>query len=382
MANIEKRRSKTGELSYRAKVRLKGFEEQSATFERLTDAKKWAAATESAIREGRHFKTSKAKQHTLGELIARYKRDVLPTKPKSAKDQERQLDWWAAVLGHKTLADVTPALLAEARDKLASGMLKDGSMTVEAIDPKTKKPVSKPVEPRQNATVVRYLAALSHAFSVAVREWDWLESSPISKVTKPKQPRGRVRFLSDEEREELLKACKASRNPDLYTAVVLALSTGARQMEIMGLRWKQVDIPRGTITLYETKNNEIRALPLVGRALELMRERAKVRQIDTDLVFPGKPRRKLGDTGPATYRPVDLRTPFETALRKAKITDFRWHDLRHTFASYLAMNGATLAEIAEALGHKTLAMVKRYSHLSQAHMTRVVERMNARVFGV
>ena len=85
--------------------------------------------------------------------------------------------------------------------------------------------------------------------------------------------------------------------------------------------------------------------------------------------------------GPATYRPVNLRTPFETAMRRAKVADFRWHDLRHTFASYLAMNGATLAEIAEALGHKTLAMVKRYSHLSQGHMTRVVERMNVRVFG-
>jgi len=380
MANIEKRRSKDGTLSYRAKVRLRGYEEQSATFERLTDAKKWAAATESAIREGRHFKTSKAKQHTLGELIDRYKREVLPKKPKSAKDQGRQLNWWTAVLGHKTLADVTPALLAEARDKLASGMLKDGSMTVEATDPVTKKLVRRPVEPRENATVVRYLAALSHAFSVAVREWDWLDTSPLRKVTKPKQPRGRVRFLSDEERDALLEACKVSRNADLYTAVVLALSTGARQMEIMGLRWKQVDLQRGTITLHETKNNEIRSLPLVGKALELMRERAKVRQIDTDLVFPGKPHRKLGDMGPPTYRPVDLRTPFETAMRRAKVADFRWHDLRHSFASYLAMSGATLAEIAEALGHKTLAMVKRYSHLSQGHMTRVVERMNQRIF--
>ncbi len=123
----------------------------------------------------------------------------------------------------------------------------------------------------------------------------------------------------------------------------------------------QVDFARRAITVLETKNGEIRSLPLVGHAFDLMEERAKVRRIDTDLVFPGRKKN----------RPVDLRTPFETAVKRAGIEDFRWHDLRHSAASYLAMNGATLAEIAEVLGHKTLAMVKRYSHLSQAHTTRV-----------
>jgi site-specific recombinase XerD len=102
-----------------------------------------------------------------------------------------------------------------------------------------------------------------------------------------------------------------------------------------------------------------------------MADRAKVRRIDTDLVFPGR----------KGNRPIDLRFPFETAVKRAGIEDFHWHDLRHSAASYLAMNGATLAEIAEVLGHKTLAMVKRYAHLSQAHTTRVVESMNARLFG-
>ena len=101
-----------------------------------------------------------------------------------------------------------------------------------------------------------------------------------------------------------------------------------------------------------------------------MEERTKIRRIDTDLVFPGRRRN----------RPIDLRTPFETAVKRAGIEDFRWHDLRHSAASYLAMNGATLAEIAEVLGHKTLAMVKRYAHLSQAHTARVVEAMNVKIF--
>lgn len=359
MAAIEKRTTKDGETTFRVKVRLKGFPAQTATFSRLTDAKRWAQQTEAAIREGRYFKTTEAKRHTLGDLVDRYKRDVLPGKPKSQRTQAVQIQWWKDQIGAYTLADVTPALIAEHRDKLAR-------------EPLNEQPADS-LRFRTPATVNRYLAVLSHAFAVAVKEWGWLEHNPVMRVTKPKEPRGRVRFLSDKERQALLQACHESASSDLYTAVVLALSTGARRMEIMGLRWPQVDLHRRVITLHETKNGEIRAVPVVGPAYELLRERQKVRRIDTDLVFPGS-------TAPSP-RPVDLRTPWETALKRAKIEDFRWHDLRHTCASYLAMNGATLAEIAEVLGHKTLAMVKRYAHLSEAHTAGVLERMAGKMFG-
>ena len=369
MANINKRIAGNGSVRYQARVRLKGFPEQAATFERLTDAKRWVQNTESAIREGRHFKSSEAKRHTLAEMLDRYLRDVMPTKPKSAKDQTRQINWWKERIGRYTLSDVTPALLAEYRDRLASGMLEDGSMTREVtLQDNTTKTL--PVEPRSPSTVLRYIAALSHAFTVAVKEWGWVETNPVLRVTKPKQPQGRARFLNDDEREALMREVRASNNPDLYLAVVLALSTGARQMEIMSLRWDQVDLSRKVITLYETKNGEIRALPLVHHAYELMKARAKVRRIDTNLVFPGA----------NPDKPVILRAPFEKALARAGIINFRWHDLRHSCASYLAMNGASLAEIAEVLGHKTLQMVKRYAHLSHAHTSKVVESMNQKIF--
>jgi len=371
MANIEKRIAKDGSVSYRAKVRLKGYPAQSATFERKSDAAKWVQQTESAIRDGRHFKTSEAKRHTLGDMIDRYLREVMPDKPKSSTDQTRQLLWWKDQLGDFSLADIASPLLSQYRDKLKN-------------EPYAEKIVDGKKEPRyrSNATVIRYMAALSHAFTIAVKEWQWLDDSPMRKVAKPKLPRGRTRYLSDSERTALLDACQNSTNKDLYTAVVLALSTGARQMEIMGMRWGQVDIGRAFITLHDTKNGEIRTLQLASKALELMKERSKVRRIDTDLVFPGNtPKKDKPDDRKPTFKPVDLRTPFETALAKAKIVDFHWHDLRHSFASYLAMNGATLAEIAEALGHKTLAMVKRYSHLSQAHTARVVTSMNEKMFG-
>jgi integrase len=367
MASIEKRIS-AGGPSFRVKVRLKGHPPQWATFERLTDAKRWAQQTEAAIREGRYFATTEAKRHTLAELLDRYLREVMPRKPKSAKDQTRQLQWWKAQLGSYSLADVTPSLLAEYRDKLAAGTLPDGRMSRDVV--RDGKSTAEQAEPRSPSTVLRYMAALSHVFTIGVKEWGWLDSNPLLKVTKPTAPRGRVRFLSDDERVALLAECKA--HPDLYLAVVLALSTGARQMEIMGLKWSQVDLSRNVITLYETKNGEIRALPLVHHAYELMQERAKVRRIDTPLLFPARQR---------ADKPLDLRSPFEKALERAKIENFRWHDLRHSCASYLAMNGASLAEIAEVLGHKTLQMVKRYAHLSHAHTAKVVEHMNQRIFG-
>jgi integrase len=351
MANIQKRVSQNGKAAYRVRVRLKGYPLQTASFECLTDARKWAQQTEAAIREGRHFKITEAQRHTLSALIDRYVNDVLPGK-RDGLHQARQLRWWKEQLGSYTLADVTPALIAEYRDRLASG-------------------ITNRKEKRSPATVNRYMAALSHAFTIAVKEWQWLEDNPLRKVSKPKEPRGRVRFLSDEERECLLEACRESSNPDLYPAVVLALSAGARQSEIMTLRWHQVDIAAKVIRLEHTKNGERRALPLVEHALELMRERAKVRRIDTDLIFPSK-------VDPA--KPIDLRTPWEAALKRARIEDFRWHDLRHSAASYLAMNGATLAEIAEVLGHKTLQMVKRYAHLSEQHVAGVVAKMNAKLF--
>lgn len=354
MATIEKRVADDGKVSYRAKVRIKGTPAQTSTFERKTDANKWAQDTESAVRNNRHFKTSEAKRHTLAELVERYIRDVLPTKPKSKEKQTAQLGWWKAEIGRFSLADVTPSLVAQYRDKLASGITHHGKR-------------------RSPATVNRYMAALSVAFTTAMKEWGWLDDSPMRKVTKPRESRGRVRFLSDDERQGLLKACKESANPYLYPVVVLALSTGMRQGEIMGLTWDVVDLSKGRAILHQTKNNEIRPVAITGHALELLKELNKVRRIDSKLLFPSKDK--------AIQKPMDLRSPWETAVKKAELENFHFHDLRHTAASYFAMNGASLAEIAEILGHKTLQMVKRYAHLSEGHTANVVKSMNSKIFG-
>jgi integrase len=346
VATIEKRVNGTGELSYRVKVRRKGQPAQTQTFERLTDAKKWAHRAEAAALENRVSNVAEAKRHTLGELVERYCRDVLPSRrPGTRQNRVAQFKVWVHRLGAYALSDVTPAMLVEARD----AMLAEG---------------------RTGPTVNRYLAALSHVFTVAEKEWAWVESNPLRKVTKYKESRGRLRYLSREEMARLLEACKASRARDLYPAVLLALSTGMRRAELLGLTWDRVDMKAGRITLEHTKNGERRMVPLQGEALAAVRE--LVRRLDTPLLFPSRRH---------AHKPVDLRTHWETALRLAGIEDFKFHDLRHTAASYLAMSGADMLTIADVLGHKTLAMVKRYAHLSDQHKAAALARMNAAMFG-
>lgn len=199
-----------------------------------------------------------------------------------------------------------------------------------------------------------------------------MEHNPARRIKREKEGQGRVRFLSDDERVKLLEACKAIDPGQLYTMVVITLSTGMRKSEVLGLKWEDVDVKKGVILLHDTKNKERRRLPVRGMALSLLQEHAKVRRIDTALVFPGV----------ATGKKYNLRHGWELALEKAEIEDFHFHDLRHSCASYLAMNGASLLEIAEVLGHKTLQMVKRYSHLAESHTAGVVEKMNEKIFGV
>ena len=353
MAQIRERARKNGKKSFFVRIRMRGKPEAAASFDRLTDARIWAQQIETEMRDGRYIKTAEAQKHTVSDLVERYIRDVLPRKVKVGRFYAIQLGWWKRQIGDVLLSELTPVLISEHRELLSQ---------TETIR-KTKK---------SNATVNRYLAALSTAISTAINEWGWMEENPLRKVSKLKEPRGRVRYLSDEQRELLLIACKESHNPDLYLTVILAMSTGGRQSEIWGLSWKCVDLKNGFITFEETKNDEPRSVPLTGHALELMMERSKAPRIDTDLVFPSRVDR---------HKHFDFRRPFQMAIKAAQIEDFRWHDLRHCAASYLVMAGVDMRTVAEILGHKTIQMTQRYAHLSPEHLKDAVAKMNRKIFG-
>jgi integrase len=354
MATIEKRINKDKSFSYRVRIKIKGFPSTSATFYKLANAKKWTSITEAAIREKKYFKGTTEK-HNFSDLIKRYIENVLIRKPKSIAKQRPQLLWWKEQLGDYNLNEITTAMIIEARDKLAQLEL----------DIK---------EQRSASTINRYMAVLNHAFNVAIKEWCWLEVSPMRNITKLKEPRGRVRYLTDIERMRLLDAlldvCKGEKYPDLYILVVLALSTGARKMELLTLKWKDIHLDENIIILHETKNNEIRKLPLVGKAFELLQWLNDYKISNDSYVFTNR--------DPNKHLNIDYK--WQKIIKKINIKNFRFHDLRHSTASYLAMNGATAIEIAEILGHKSLQMVSRYSHLSQSHITNVVSNMNKKIF--
>lgn len=297
MAYIEKRVSpKSGKISFRAQVRIKGAPCQTATFKRLTDAREWARNTESAIKERRYFKTAEARKHTVADLIDRHLEYLQRISPKRLKDVDHLLLWWKQELGYCVLADLSKPLIMEAIDTLAME-----ERVIKSTGVRKR---------RAPATCNRYIGAFSHVLSIAVTEWEWLEENPMSRIKKFKEPRGRVRFLDDDERERLLSECRQSKSNDLYTIVILALSTGARRSEIMGLRWKNVHLDRATIILEETKNGERRAIYLTGEALRLMQQRSKIRRIDTDLVFPSQ-------SDP--LKPYDFWSSWEWALERAGI---------------------------------------------------------------
>jgi len=351
MASIQERK-KNGKPSYTAKIRLKGHQPVFQTFTRKTDAVRWASQTEAAITEGRFFKTAESQKHTLSDLIQRYIRDVLPRKAKVYVEYASQLKWWEEQIGDVRLSDLSTSLISEKRDLLSRTITN------------RKKQMSP-------ARVNRYMAALSTALNTSIREWEWLEDNPMRKISKLKEPRGRVRYLTDVERDRLLDACE-SVNKNLYLAVVLALSTGARQQEIWDLRWSDINFEKGLMTFTQTKNDELRSVPLENLAHELLLEHSKIKKIDSDLVFPSK-------KNPAVS--YDFRNPWKKALVVAEVEDFRWHDLRHSCASFLAINGVPMRSIAEILGHKTLSMVQRYTHLSTEHLKEAVSDMNQKMFG-
>jgi integrase len=204
-------------------------------------------------------------------------------------------------------------------------------------------------------SINRELALLKHVFSMAVK-WRKLKENPTRDVRGFKGETKRVRFLMPDEIQKLLLNCMDHLKP----IVTLALHTGMRKGELLGLQWSQINSEQGIITLTDTKNNERRDIPInetVKATLEGIERRA-------DLVFANRRGKQIDQAA--------LYLAFHEALEKSDITDFRFHDLRHTFASSLVMEGVDIMVIKELLGHKDLKMTLRYAHLSPKHKTRVI----------
>lgn len=349
MATFETRKTSTGEKRIRAVIRIAGFPVKRATFGSMKAARDWATVEEGAMREGRRGNGSEADRHTVAEMIDRYLEKVLPHKSKKKRylrQQKQQLLWWRSRIGKYTLGNLTKFALNDARDELAGRV---GASTVN-----------------------RYMTALSHVFTIATDEWEWIKASPLKGVRRMKESKGRSRYLYPQERPKLLTASKQEPKKPLYLIEVLVIASGARKNEILTLKRKDVDIERGAATAEETKNGEKKTFFFSGIALQLLREYLEATSHwRTAYVFPNR----FGT------KPMAIDREFRRSRARAGIEDFTFHDLRHTHASYLAMYaGADTKVIQESLNQKTASMASRYTHLAKSHVARFVEEMNETVF--
>lgn len=343
-----------GKMRYQAVIRIKGYKPMSAIFDRKTDAQIWAGDIESRLKRGFYIKDNEATKHTFGELVDRYIKDVLPKRKNDQQKIKTQLLWWKDKLGVYLLSQITPSVIAKYRDELFN------------------EPVRSKTGYRSASTSKKYMCSLSLAIKKAINEWEWLDTNPLNKVEGIKVDNARVRHLNEDEQLRLLDAALKSNNKYIYLLVVLALATGARRGELMKLTWDNVKLDTEEPMLYfmKTKNGENRAVPITGLALDVIKEFSKIRQINSNLVFPHKDGKK----------PMDLRWFWDKVVEEAKLENFTFHDTRHCAGSNLAMDGASPLDIAEILGHKTMQMVKRYSHLTKKHTAKVLGRMNDKQF--
>jgi integrase len=365
MATIRERAKADGTRAFHVQVRMAGFPARTASFSTKRHAERWAKTVEAEMIEGRHFRSAEARRRTLAEAIDRYLEREGP-KLRDGRMHRSTLPWWREKLGHFKLCDITPPLIVQCRDKLAAE-------TYRRARPGAKRSSLKAGEParefkRKPNTINNYLVSLGRIFSVARREWHWITHNPMEEVSKFSAGPGRVRYLSEDERQRLLT--ETAKNPQLHTLVVLALSTAARAGELMSLSWRDVDLKDGRVLLRKTKNTQPRVIWVYGEALRLLKEHGKIRRLDDDRVFPGA-------TPGSRYA---YHTPFKAACAAAGVREFRFHDLRHSAATYLAREGATEQQL-KAIGGWKSNVVSRYVHLAAEDAKAVLERMNARFLG-
>ena len=345
MARILARKGKK-KTTYTATVRARGYESVSRTFDTKGEARAWAAELEAEIKSHR-FKDPRRAHRTLEETLDRYLETVTPQKSKTTQERERRIiKILKQHLGKDTfLPDVTPSVVAKYRDQRLK--------TVSAY------------------AVRLELALLSHLFAKACKEWELPVDNPVKSIERPKVPKGRIIFLKEDEAVRLLKECRVSRNKMLYPYVLVLLHTAMRPSEAAGLRWSQIDFERRSLTLNVTKN-EPRTVPLTTTVVTLLEELRRS-TMGSDFVFLKNEGKSEHSINIPSSR---FRSSFDKARDRAGLPSVHMHDLRHTAASHMLMAGTDIRTLAAILGHSTLQMVLRYTHLIDEHKLKAVDRIN------
>ena len=360
MAEIKERIKKNGKPSYTVSIRIKGFPPQTQTFDKLTLAREWASSTESKIREGINFPKRKLQRLTMNDIIQKFEDLELPKKKEKAQQEfKHALNWYKNEIGSMYVRNITPAILVECREKLACKQ-KEIPTTKEE-----KKFIQKTISP---ATVNRYLECISVVFNYAKIDLDILDVNPMEKVKKMQEDNARKRCLEQKEIQKLLNEC-LNTDYELYLCVLIALLSGARKSEILKLTWATVDFEHKMLYFLDTKNGTDRGTPMheiLYHELLKFKHNSKIRLLKNDYLFMAsnkKPKEAL------------IGKLFPKIVKKCGIQDFRFHDLRHTHASWQAMGGISQPITQKTLGHKTPAMTNRYSHLRDENLRPTINQV-------
>lgn len=349
MATIIAREGKNKRLSYTVRIRRKNSPPLIKTFSLKKDAVIWARSEESKIDNG-DTTTSEAVKKTLNDVIAEYKIDGFENKPDSKDKQISQLNFWKNTIGNKKLSEITPAMIIRCRRKLL------------------KQPTNRGDKPSK-ATVNRYVSALSGALTYAINDQGWLKANPVMQVKRLPENPPPVRFLDKKtELPKLTEAC-ASISERFLSLFMMAVGTGLRASALLWLHNTEVDLEKGTIRIpvERSKNGRAFTLGITDTLYPYVKFLVENCHPESGLLFP--------DPNDPFNR-MCYRKDWDAALKLAGISNFRFHDCRHTTGSYMAMAGYSLTDIAEQLNHKTLEMAKRYSHLSDEYRAKIPFKMN------
>jgi len=324
MASIRERSGK-----WQARVNRTGFPAEVKSFEKRSEAQRWARTIEAAMDRGAHQSPAEANEVLLRDVLERYMAEVSPSKRGHLDEVIRIRFLQRAKMAGYSMSKLSPEVVAGFRD-----------MRLTAVGA---------------GAVIRDLSLLSSVIGHARREWGVTASNPCTLVRKPPTPAGRSRVLNAEEESRLIAALEPQgrRNPWMLPVVKLALETAMRRGELLALQWRNIDLGRQTAFLPTTKNGKPRTVPLSSAAVSLLNA---VPRSECAAVFP--------------IAAQTLAAAFMRARTRAGLGDLRFHDLRHTATSRMAHKLPNVIELASVTGHQTIQMLKRYYHPNAEELAR------------
>jgi len=350
MGTIFERADNAGKPTYQVRIRRKGFPHLSRHFPTRDNAEQWMLAAEAALLSS----LAAAKQaHPLPQIPPEPQTEAPEEPPEQRLVVADLLKRYEAVETPKKKGASVEAIRLRALMKTPLALIRVGELTQRDL----REWRDKRLKTVAGSTVNRDLNLLNAVLKLALQEWDIaVPKSVFNGIRRPKNPPPRDRRLSAKEEAALYAAIADTRGGYLRTIVELALETGMRQSELVGLEWERVNLPKRTIRLMEgaTKNGHGRAVPLSPRAIEIL-EGIAPQSRQRKRVFPAL-------TGEAVKR------SFIRSCKRAKLKDFHFHDLRHEATSRLFEKGLNVAEVASITGHKDTRMLMRYTHLDASKL--------------